>query len=184
MNKRIWIIVFIAFVITLLLITNTYALFETNANAESTLDVGKWKIKLNNQDISLAQTITLNDFTYSASQHTDDGYFAPGRSASFDIIVDTSETDVSVEYEFSIDDSAIDDHPNISFSIVNLSTNESLVGTTYSGIIPVNAQNKTLTLRITLAWVNNSNYDENDTSLIGEDLEFVINAHFKQYLGS
>ena len=183
MKKRLWIIAFIVLLITCISITGTYALFEADASAEQEFDIGRWVIKVNNNDISLAHTITLNDFTYSTSTHTQNGYFAPGRSASFDVVVDASDTDVAVEYSFDIDDSALDDHPNISFNIVNTDTNESISGTTYSGIIGLNSQNRTVTLSITLVWSNNSQYDENDTDLIGEELEFLINANFKQYLG-
>ena len=183
MKKRLWIIAFIVLLITVVSITGTYALFETEAVAEEEFDIGRWVIKVNNSDISLAHTITLNNFTYSTSTHTEDGYFAPGRSASFNVIIDASDTDVSVEYELDIDDSVLDDHPNISFNIVNTNTNESLNGTTYSGVIGLNDQNRTISLMITLVWANNAQYDPNDTDLIGDELEFLINANFKQYLG-
>jgi hypothetical protein len=183
MKKRIWLIVLISFLITVLSISSTFALFETNAGAESELDIGKWKILVNDNDISLAETITLNDFTYSTSSHTQDGYFAPVRSASFDVEIDTSQSDVSVIYELNIDDSALEDHPNISFNIVNLNTNQSINSTTYGGIIYLNDQDRTVTLRISLVWADVLANDPDDTALIGEELEFVINANFKQYLG-
>lgn len=183
MNKKLWLIVLIAFLITVISITGSYALFETEGVANKELEIGKWKILVNDEDISLANTITLNDFTYSASSHTEDGYFAPGRSASFDIEIDTSESDVSVMYDLDIDDSALDDHPNISLNIINLNTNESLSANNCSGVILLSDQNRTITLRMTLVWSNVAANDPDDTALIGEELEFLINANFKQYLG-
>lgn len=184
MKKWLWIASIIVALLTVLSITNTFALFETDASASSELEIGKWKIKVNNNDISLAQTITLNNFTYSASSHTANGYFAPGRSASFDVVIDASESDVSVEYELDIDDSAIEDHPNISFSIMNLGTNEVINDTNYNGLIRLSDQNRSITLRIFLVWSNVLANDPDDTALIGEELEFLITADFKQYLGS
>jgi plastocyanin domain-containing protein len=183
MNKKLWLIVLIAFLITIISISGTYALFETNGESSNELEIGKWKIYVNDEDISLAQTITLNDFTYSVNSHTEDGYFAPGRSASFDIEIDTSESDVSVMYDFDIDTSALDDHPNISLSITNLNTNQVLSTNNCSGVILLSDQNRTITLRMTLNWQNTNVNDPDDTALIGEELEFLITANFKQYLG-
>ena len=184
MRKRIWLIVFIALLITILSISNTFALFETNSYANKDFNIGVWEILLNNNDISLANTITLNQFQYSTSSHTEDNYFAPGRSATFDIVIDASLCDVSVSYDLEIDtDEIILNHPNIDFSITNVNTNEVITNNTYNGIISLNDQNRTVTLRMAVTWNNNVLYDENDTDLIDGSLEFLINANFEQYLG-
>lgn len=182
-NKLIILIGLFLSIITLAMITSTYALFETNGTADKNIEIGKWKIKLNNNDVSLTEAITLNDFQYTNSTHTENGYFAPGSSAIFDIVIDASETDVSVLYDLSIDDEAIQSYPNITFSITNLNTNETLDTNNYDGIISLNDQNRVITLRITLDWHDILEYDESDSSLIGGELEFVLNANFKQYIG-
>ena len=184
MRKKIWLIAIITLLITVFSIVSTYALFETNASGDSIMEIGKWKIYLNDVDISTANTITLNDFTFSGSNHIQNGYFAPGSSAIFDIEIDASESDVSIAYDLDIDDSALDDHPNIAFSITNMNTNQSINSNTYSGVIGVNDQNRVINLRISLVWSNNASYDENDSILIGDELEFLITADFEQYLGS
>ena len=93
--------IFLILLFTLVTI-DTYALFETNASGEKDINIGKWKIFLNSNDVSTTKTITLSDFTYDNGDHIQDGYFAPGSSASFDIIIDASRTDVSVEYTLDI----------------------------------------------------------------------------------
>ena len=183
MKKRLLLFALLAFAITLSVIGDTFALFETNGVADTEFEVGKWKIKINNEDISLAQTITLNDFVYSETTHTDDGYFAPGRSASFDIVIDTSESDVSVTYNLDIDDSILEEHPNIAFSVLNINTNEELTTNNYSGVSYLSDTNRVVTLRLSLNWTDDEDYDENDTALIGEELPFNITAHFEQYTG-
>ena len=184
MKKRLLLFVLLAFAITLSMIANTFALFETNGGADAEFEVGKWKIKINDSDVSLAQTITLNDFVYSETTHTDDGYFAPGRSASFDIVIDTSESDVSVTYNLDIDDSILEEHPNIAFSVLNINTNEELTTNNYSGVSYLSDTNRVVTLRLSLNWTDDEDYDENDTALIGEELSFNITAHFEQYTGA
>lgn len=184
MKKRLFLIATVLLLVTTLVIVTTYGLFETNAYADTDLDIGRWVIKLNGTDITLSETITLNNFVYNNGAHTEDGYFAPGSSAYFDVVIDTADTDVSVSYDLEIDDSQIEDYPNIHFSIQNLTTNQTISGTNISGIIGLSDQNRTITLRISVIWDNLLQYDESDTSLIGEELAFVLNANFEQYTGA
>lgn len=183
MKRKLIVVALILLSITILEITGTYALFETNASGQGNLEVGKWVIEVNGEDISVSQNITLDDFTYSQSSHTEDGYFAPGRMATFDLVIDTSKSDVSVAYELDIDDSVLEDHPNISISILDTKTNQTINDNTYSGVILLGDPSRILTLRISLNWDNQLTYDEADTSLIGKELAFAITAHFEQYIG-
>lgn len=184
MKRVIWLMGVFCLLLTILMFVDTYGLFETNASASSELGIGEWKIKVNGTDITLSENITLSNFVYSSNQHVDNGYFAPGRNAEFEITIDTSESDVSVEYELEIDDSAIEDYPNIYFSILDLDTNQTITSNTYSGVILLGANSRTKRIKIYINWDNQLQYDSSDTSLIGENLSFVINADFKQYLGS
>jgi len=182
-NKYFILIGLFFLLITIYSVTKTYSLFETNTNGDANLSIGKWKIVLNNTDVTFSDTLTLSNFTYSSNTHMEDNYFAPGRSAEFVLEIDAHETDVSVIYNFEIDDSAILDYPNIYFSIEDLDTLERIDSSTISGVIPLDASNRIKRLKVYLVWSNELEYDESDSSLIGEDLEFNINANFKQYLG-
>ena len=180
---RLFLIAFVVLCMTVLIVTETYALFETNATGVSEMDIGAWKILLNDVDLSLTQEITLTDFTYSASQHRRANHFAPGTTATFDIEIDTSEADVSVEYEIEIDDSAIEDYDNIYFTIKDMTTNQTITSNTVTGTILLSSANRVKTLRLSLIWDNDPDYDESDSTLIGEELEFPVTANFKQYVG-
>ena len=169
--------------ITVLVISNTFALFETNASGNTEFQIGKWVIKLNNRDISLDKIITLDDFVYVNSNHVEQNYFAPTSKAEYEIDIDANETDVSVEYTLDIDDSDISEYPNINFKILDLNTNEEIDDTTLSGIMYQNESNKTKRLKLVLEWENDGLNDESDTSLIGQNLSFKIYLDFKQYLG-
>ncbi len=183
MKKRLIIISLIILLVTSVVLMDTYALFETNANATKELTKGKWIIEINGEDITETETITLDDFVYDNSIHTQDGYFAPGSDVYFDIEVDTSESDVSVIYEIDIDDSALDDHPNISFSVENLNTLEEVDEFPMTDTILLSDNDRTITLRIHLTWEDDEDYDQDDTLLIDGELAFTITANFKQYLG-
>ena len=183
MKKRLIIISLIILLVTSIVLMDTYALFETNASATKVLTTGKWIIEVNGDDITETQSITIDDFTYDNSVHTQDGYFAPGSDAYFDIEIDASESDVSVIYEIDIDDSALDDHPNITFGVENLALREDAVSFPISDIISLNSNNRITTLRVHLTWEDDSDYDDADNLLIDGELEFTITANFKQYLG-
>lgn len=169
--------------VTSLVIVETYALFETNGVANKNMELGKWKILLNQNDISQTRTITLNDFQYTNGEHTDNNYFAPGTTAYFDIVMDAHLSDVSVIYNLSINNSQIVGHPNIHLTFENMDTNQVIQDNEIEGIIGLNDTNRIVTLRVSLIWENTLQYDELDTELIGEELEFVITANFKQYIG-
>ena len=183
MNKKILLLGIISLVICLLIIADTYALFETNASADIEMDIGKWVINVNGQDAAVHETITLDDFVYSNSSHTEDDYFAPGGSAQFDLEIDASLSDVSVAYSIDIDDSELLAHPNIYFTIRDINDVSGTTATSYDGVIYLSDANRVKTIRITLVWNDNSSYDDLDTSLVGDDLSFDIAANFQQYLG-
>ena len=113
MKKRLWLLSILAAIILCSFIVESYGLFETEGSAEGVFSVGKWVIEVNDVNITQTRTITLDDFLYTGNQHIESGYFAPGSTAYFDILIDARSTDVSVEYDLSIDDSPIEDYPNI-----------------------------------------------------------------------
>lgn len=169
-------------IITISSILNTYALFETNASSSSDLSVGKWKIMLNKEDVSFKENISLDNFVFETNEHIEQGYFAPGVNATFDIEIDARYSDVSVIYELVIDDSSLEEHPNINYSITNLNTNEVIESNTYTNKILLSDASRITTLRFTLTWDDTLEYDSNDTELIDGDLALSIDANFKQYI--
>ena len=182
MKYKLYICAIILLSITLFIAFDTYALFETNSNGTLDFDIAKWVIKLNDRDITLDKIVTLDDFTYINSSHTEDGYFAPGSKAEYEINIDTSETDVKVLYDIIIDDSELEAYPNIISKIVDVDTNKELVSNEISGLIDLNDSNAIKRIKIVLDWQNISDYDESDTSLIDGNLRISIRANFKQYI--
>lgn len=179
---RLLLIAFTVLCFTILIVTETYALFESNPHGTADMDIAVWKISLNDVDLTTTQTLTNNNFTYVVNQHTASNHFAPGTTATFEIEIDASEAEVSVEYEIEIDDSEIDDYDNIYFTITDLSNNQTVTTNTTTGTIPLSANSRVKNYLLTLVWANNPSYDESDTSLIGEELHFPITANFKQYV--
>ena len=177
---KIMVMALFVLLITVFFIVETYALFETNANGNGELEIGKWVILLNNNDVTETRTITLNDLVYVNGTHTENGYFAPGSQAYFDLEIDASNSDVSIAYQLDIDDSALDEYPNIYFTATNLDSGDTSNTDSYNGLIRLSDSNRVHNIKITLMWDNQLEYDESDTSLIDKDLEFTITANFIQ----
>lgn len=183
MVLRVTVIGIFFLLVTLLLVIETYALFETNTSVSGDIGIGQWKILLNGNDILQERVITLDDFVYENGSHTDDNYFAPGTRAYFDVVVDAHLSDVSVSYDLSVSNDKIATHPNIQISFKNMNTNAEIMGKKCNGVIRLGDNNRVVTLRVYLTWEDVSEYDELDTEFIGENLEFLINAKFEQYVG-
>ena len=179
-NYKIAVLGLFVLLITVFVTVETYALFETDASGDSELDIGDWVILLNNNDVTLAQTISINNFNYVNGSHTQSGYFAPGSQAYFDLVIDASDCQVSMAYQLDIDDSPLDDYPNIYFTVTDLDNNQTTTTSTYNGLIRLSDANKLHHVRINLVWANQLQYDESDTSLIDGELEFTITANFIQ----
>lgn len=187
-----WLLVIASVSITILLLTNTFALFEDNANAVVNETIGKWVIKLSNNIISdgLSEELEIDNFVYSSNEHVASGYIAPGGNAYFDLVFDATLCDVAVKYdiEFKVDE--IDYEDNISISVDELSEGSTIktAENTYSGVISLDSirNGQTITLRISLEWDDLEAYDEADTALgevAGNALRVPINVHAVQYLG-
>ena len=74
MKKKLFLMAVFALIVTMFVIADTYGLFETNAVALKNLDIGLWQILVNDVDVAVNETISLSDFNYSVSQHTDSGF--------------------------------------------------------------------------------------------------------------
>lgn len=99
MNRRyLYILSILLVCVSVLIVSNTYSVFESNASGESDLPIGKWYIRLNDIDISSGQLInfSMNNFVYSDNDHVRDGYIAPGRSGYFDVVLNPTGTDVAI----------------------------------------------------------------------------------------
>ena len=182
MKKVLWVFALFSLLATIITIQDAFGLFETNVTTTKELEVGRWKIYLNGEDISLAETISLDDFIYTNPEHTERGYFAPGSSAEFEIEIDASETDVAIDYDIVVDASSLEPYPNIDFSIVDMDTNSSSVDNHFTGMMNLSDTNHIKRLKISINWENDSDYDENDTLLVGQEIKFLINVHFRQHV--
>lgn len=122
MKKLLRILVLIMLIITLFQIANMYALYKDQLEGEYTSLLGVWSIKVNETDVSsgeenLTFNMTEDNLTYVNSDHVKSQKLAPGAQAYFEIIIDPTNTDVSVLYTLHI---KLEDVTEAKLKLVNI----------------------------------------------------------------
>ena len=107
MKKLLRILVLIMLIISLFQIARMYALYKDQLQGDYTDLLGVWAIKVNGSDISsgdenLTFNMTEDNLTYIDSNHVKSQKIAPGTQACFDIIIDPTNTDVSIMYTLEV----------------------------------------------------------------------------------
>ena len=96
---------FYSFLALFLILHNTFARYTTVLEGAPRVEVAKWKIKINGNDIDVQDTIT-NAFTLiptSTTQTTTNNKLAPGQTGNFDIVINPEGAEVSMVYTISFD---------------------------------------------------------------------------------
>lgn len=82
----------------------TYAKYKNDITGVTNINVARWKIFVNNQDITESSTMSSAITpTFSGSEHIKSNVIAPTSEGYFDIIIDSSNTDVSFSYSISLE---------------------------------------------------------------------------------
>ncbi|MBQ9853986.1 MAG: hypothetical protein IJO57_03015 [Bacilli bacterium] len=188
-SKHIYYLSFILGVLLVMfIITETFGLFETNNVMIVNSEIGKWNIYINETSVT-EETFVVDSITVMNNEKVKDGKIAPGTSGYFDIVIDPTDTDVSIRYDISFDFSLILN----SFSIkkieeaggVNLIQTDEF---TYTNIIDLKSikEGTTNTIRVYVDWINNEENNEQDSE-VGQTkdnyINIPINISVSQYLG-
>jgi hypothetical protein len=191
-KKRISILLVFAILLGVVFIVSySYALFESNIEGEVETHPAKWHIKVNNTMISTGVTneFTINNINYTQTDsNVRSGKFAPGIEGYYDLIIDPTDTEVSIKYTIIIEDF---ESENLKIDHLQLlSGNGTLTEDgegNYVGIIPLGST-VTENIRIFLVWDNLDTDEANAAdSLMGTaenpDVDIPVTIQFIQYLG-
>lgn len=207
MNKKIKLIIFILILILLVVILrSTFSKYVNTATAVINEDVGKWVIKLNNTDITTEAVSTKFNmdqvyWDWENSPHVKYPNVAPGMKGYFDIVIDPTDTDVSIEYTIEIDDSLVSS-PDINLKItdiqeingkevvVNPNPNGPEVVDRIKKLAEIQSENENErldTIRIFIEWENNEDNNETDSEIgkvAGNIISLPITVDVIQYTGT
>ncbi len=205
MKKILTILLLIMLIISLFQITNMYALYKEKIEGNYSNLLGVWSIKVNGVDISSGgekQTFDMSEdnLTYLDSATVKTGKFAPGTQACFEVVIDPTNTDVSILYTLDIKLSSIKEAKLTLVKVENYFqkdgetdkiTNEDVnTGVeSHTAIIPIGKINKSYKnhIKMYFEWINLEENNEND-SIIGstEDggkITIPLEINLKQYTG-
>lgn len=181
----------VSLLIVLTVIGKTYALLESKVNGQMSVNSGSWNIKINNKLISneLGKEFNLSDIIYDESNdNIENGYFAPGKSGYFNIILDPTGTDVAIDYQIIIDINEDNFPSNIKVNVENLTDDSEIIrdNNVFSGLISLDdiKNNKLIKLKLNLIWEDNEQYNESDSELglkennkLKVPIRVVLNQH-------
>lgn len=157
------------------LIQTTYAKYVSSAEANSNINIARWSITINNQDV-----IQNSNFTNSLSpvfnnnQYIKENVIAPTSEGYFDIIIDGTNADVSFKYTVTINpisNRTIKDLKIVKYTIddIDYTYNDNI-----AGIINYNDENKTKSIRVFFIWNDDEETQEMNNS---EDTLATINGN-------
>ena len=206
MKKLLTVLVLIMLIISLFQIANMYALYKDQLKGDYTSLLGVWKIKVNGVDISTGEdnakfTMTEDNLTYVDSDRVKSQKIAPGSQVYFDIVIDPTNTDVSILYTLNM---KFDDVTSAKMKLLKVENyfkkdgeTEQITNTDvkteldlhqHQAIIPIAKINEKYInyLRVYFEWANVEANNETDSELgQTEDAKISIplEINFKQYTG-
>ena len=182
----------IMLVITIYVISTTYALFQSQIKGSVVKNVGKWSIKINGADVlkGTSEEFNMQQFVVDENENTKPGKMAPGTTGLFELSIDPTDTQISVRYDISI---VLDEITNDKVQLISVekdSTNN-IVKTaenTYTGIIPLEEIEKGAIdlVKIKFCWENderNNMVDSEIGTIINSKIQIPVKVNITQYLG-
>lgn len=185
----------ILFSFSLLKMKKTYSLFESELSANSKLDIAKWVIEVNNENVTngYETQFTMDRFNISENENTLQGNFAPGIQGYTDIVIRPKNVQTSLRYDIKIDKTELKE------SGIDLNLNPELEDGTvliktgtdqYTRVITLKQmeQNKDLQdrIRINIVWPNDDTKHVRDTEIgmkANDKIKIPVEIKFTQYLG-
>lgn len=147
----------ISLIFSIVTIKETYAKYKSSAAGTSSFSIARWKIVINNESI-LTNTSITNTITpiLSGNEHVKDGVIAPRSEGYFDLIIDTTNVDVSYTYTINTnvsENSSVKDLLVTGYSIngnpkITISENNSTITNT----VLQTSNLKIINLRIYITW--------------------------------
>lgn len=168
-------------------LNSSYAKYVSSSSGEVGADMTKWRILLNNTDITTNNTINLS-FTpvVNTCTNVNTGKLAPGCKGYFDVFIDCSNIKTSFNYEVTVEKTGEIDNlkvlgyrrstatitnttaPDVSFASSGLYPDSKTFNINKN--LPVSGTHTNIYLRFYFQWIDNYNSTSTNTSdtLIGE----------------
>ena len=160
-KKVILLLAFLSLFISMYFIQDTYAKYLTRANTDVTGAIARWNIVVN--DTVIRNGDTLNNIItpiFAGTQHIKEDVIAPTVTGYFDLILDSSDVDVSYTYNISIERN--DDLPDFivtGYSVdsgTTVAVDTNVATPTISNNVLLTDTTRIHTIRVFIAWNDDS----------------------------
>lgn len=194
------IIALVSLLICFNFIQETYAKYTKSVDGTAGISVARWRILVNNENIRTgslaASTITP---VFAGDTHTASNVIAPTSTGYFDIVIDSTGTDVSFTYNISVSPSAssnvtdivttgysVDGGTTVNFSTYNTDISDTvLYGSTSSRTIRIFVMwNDSTGSTMNNAADTNATYNQNANANLDVTLTFTQVTNQSQNQGS
>lgn len=185
-KEFIFIMALFSFFICILFIKESYGKYISATKENAEITVARWKILVNNKDIrneSSASTIITPVFP--GNEHIAEGIIAPTSEGYFDLIIDSSNTDVSFKYNISFSvnaNSAVKDLVAFKYTI-NDGEEIMLNGQSIENTVLYSKNPSPIKIRVFVVWNDGEGSimdNEADTNATGGSAKMNINLSFIQ----
>ncbi|MGN1378890.1 MAG: hypothetical protein ACI4XR_00595 [Bacilli bacterium] len=105
MKKTIYsLLVIFSLTLCVFFITESYAKYLTSTQGNAKMNVARWKIIVNNEDIKNNSSLTTQITpTFLGNDNIAENVIAPTSEGYFDLLIDATEADVSFKYNINIE---------------------------------------------------------------------------------
>lgn len=158
--------------ITMCMVNETYAKYVTSTNATTSTSIARWKILVNNDDITLGTT--SDNLISPVFPGTDDiapNVLAPNTEGYFDLILDGSNVDVTFSYTITISNntnSPVQEMVATRYLMDGIEYNFSGANSQITGTIELSDPDKIRNIRVYVKWDDSlnimSNAEDTDTT--------------------
>lgn len=181
MKKKIFYILIILFILIIASIIGTYAIYVDKYDTNSVFNIAKFKVLVNNEDITLASSkyFEINNITYKKSEDLNlseaNNKLAPGMIGETIISIDTSDVDVAFTYDLSIDLSNFNNDAIVIKYVKVNDTDLDLIDNLYHGEVSLEQvkNDEIINVLVGIEWLDINN-DETD-ELFNEENDYSMN---------
>ena len=171
------------------LIQSTYAKYLSTADSDTNITIARWNSLVNNQDISQNSNFSeVLEPTFTGNENIKDGVIAPTATGYFDITLDGSTTDVSFSYDISFSEADDNTVTDLKITKYEIDGHSYTYNGPISGNILLNDQNRALTVRVYVEWVDQTDDEtmtnvDDTTAANGGVAKFKVNVNVIQLRG-
>lgn len=188
-KKPLLIIAFLFLIILSYQILDSYGIFESDTSSDISSSIAKWQILVNGSNITgSTNTFNIDTVNWETNSGVAPGKAAPGLSAYFEILINPSGSEVSIEYEIFLDFLNLN-NDKISLISIKDKLGNSLTevdANKYKGVIGLEdvLQGNIEKIRVEFTWENDESNNEIDSSYVGQTnplLDIPISIRLSQY---